>query len=192
MLLVSCSFVALVAPPASADCTGPTLKIDDRDVRRGEVIRVVGDGWGDNCHDTGLPSDAHGFLGNPLTDIEIAFVQDGEEIVTARGSADDDYHFEAWITVPSDLRPGIARLDGRSGINGSFARPTVTISTAKPVGPEHSTVQTFGGPRESIHDPEPATTEDSDARGWLIGGAVAIVLAAAAVLILRRRSADSD
>lgn len=97
----------------------------------------------------------------------------------ARGSADDDYHLEA-------------RLDGRSGINGSFARPTVTISAAKPVSPEQSAVQTFGGPREPIHDPGVGTTEDSDARGWVIGGAAAIVLAAAAVLILRRRSAESD
>lgn len=197
VLLLGCSIVGVAAAPASASCIGPNISVSDGEVRRGEKLRVVGEGWGDNCHDTGLPPDAHGYLGNPLDDIEISFVQDGKETVVARGSADDEYRFQALVTVPSKLRPGTARLVARSGGYGDSERPTVIVSKAKPVAAEGPAVLNFDEDRADelsgtvpIHD-EPIQADDSDTRGWLIGGAAALVLAAAAVLIVRRRRSYS-
>jgi hypothetical protein len=186
VLLLSCSVLALAAPPASASCIGPSISVSDGEVRRGETLRVGGEGWGDECYDTGVPRDAHGPLGNPLDDIEIAFVQDGKETVVARGSADDDYRLDALVTVPRTLRPGIARLVARSGDTGDYERPTVIISNAKPVAAEGPDVRAFGYKTVPLSDIERPQTEESAIRGWVVGGVAAIVLAAATVLIVRR------
>lgn len=195
LLLLTFTVTMIAPPPASASCIGPHIVISDGEVDRGTKLRVVGEGWGDDCHDTGIPPDAHGALGNPLDDIVVAFVQDGKEFVVARGSADDEYRFEGMVTVPRTLRPGTARLVARSGDTGDYERPTVIVSKAKPVAAAGPAVLNLDEDRLSgtvpIHD-EPIQAEDSDTRGWVVGGAAAIVLVAAAVLILRRRSADSD
>lgn len=197
LLLITLTVVMIAPPPASALCYGPHIVISDGDVDRGGKLRVVGEGWGDDCHDTGIPPGAHGALGNPLDNVVVAFVQDGKEIIVARGSADDDYRFEAVITVPSTLRPGIARLLARSGTRGDHERPTVIVSKAKPVAAQGPAVLNLDEDRDDglrgsgpIHD-EQVRAEDSDTRAWLVGGAAAIVLAAVTVLILRRRSAPS-
>lgn len=190
-LLLLTFTVAIIAPsPASASCYGPRIVVSDGEVDRGTKLRIVGEGWGDDCHDTGIPSDAHGALGNPLDSIEVAFVQDGKETVVARGSA-DDYGFDALVTVPSTLRPGIARLVARSGEYGDYERPTVIVSKAKPVAAAGPVVLNLDEDRddlsgtESIHD-EPIQAEGSNTRAWLAGGAAVLALAAGAVLILRR------
>ncbi|WP_161962470.1 hypothetical protein [Nocardioides speluncae] len=181
VLLMGCSVVALAAPPAIASCIGPSIAVSDGDVRRGEILRVVGEGWGDNCHDTGVPPDAHGALGDPLDDIEVAFVQDGKETIVARGSADDDYRFEALVTVPASLRPGIARLLARSGDHGDYERPTVIVTKAKPIAPQGPAVRNLDEDRDD--EPSAAAPDGSDdsdgsaARGWLIGGVLAVLTA---------------
>ncbi|WP_161962471.1 hypothetical protein [Nocardioides speluncae] len=141
----------------------------------------------------GVPEDAHGSLGDPLTGIEIVFVQGGKEVVVARGSADGDYRFEALVTIPSSLQPGIARLDDRSGEHGSFARPTVSISTAQPIAAEGPEVRSFGQQTTSASrgtEPAKADADDADssgASGRLIGGVLAGLVAAVAFLFLFRR-----
>lgn len=185
LLLLTLTAVMVAPSPASADCIGPGISIGDGDVRRGEFLRIVGEGWGDNCYDTGAPPDGQGTLGKPLRDIEIAFVQNGKETVVARGSADGEYRFEALVAVPSTLRPGPARLVARSGDLRSQESPTVIVSRAKP-GPEKRGVQVFGGPRVSINENEPGKTNDSNTGGWLLGGALVITLAAAVGLVIFR------
>lgn len=186
VLLLTLTAAMIAPPPASAKCIGPGISVSDGEVRRGETLRIAGEGWGDDCHDTGVPPDAHGILGDPLHDIEIAFVQNGKETVVARGSADDEYRFKALVAVPSTLRPGPVRLVARSGDVSAFERPTVTVSKTTPVRPERGGVQVFGGPRVSFAENEPGQSDDSMVGSWLLGGALGITLAAAVVLVNRR------
>lgn len=51
------------APPASADCSGPSMSFSPQDVDRGGEVTVTGEAWGDNCYDTGPPPNGEGALG---------------------------------------------------------------------------------------------------------------------------------
>src|SRR3546814_12335778 len=97
--------VAFWAPasPASAACAGASLTYDTT-VERGSTLTITGIGFGDACHDTGIPPDAHGALGDPLTGITISIVQNGVERVVAEGNADDDYELVVDVTVRSEER----------------------------------------------------------------------------------------
>src|SRR3546814_13776503 len=97
------------ASPASAACAGASLTYDTT-VERGSTLTITGIGFGDACHDTGIPPDAHGALGDPLTGITISIVQNGVERVVAEGNADDDYELVVDVTVPTDLEPGEATV----------------------------------------------------------------------------------
>lgn len=122
LALAATAFAALaaVAPlPAGASCIGPSIQsagLGDGDTMdRGRSLVITGRGWGDNCYDTGIPPGAHGTLGNPDRDIEVAFVQGSRRITVATGNADGDYEFRVRITVPDALEPGPASLVARSG-----------------------------------------------------------------------------
>ena len=170
--------VALAAP-ASADCSGPAISYDRGTIDRGGSVTVNGTGWGDGCYDTGPPPDGEGVLGNPLTDVEISFVQGGARIVVATGAADSDYEFEIDVAVPVALEPGPVQLVAESGQRAAFVDPTaepLVVSSKSPVASESSVV-TFR--------PDPEAGDDGTDPRWLALPAIAVI--ALGALVLRRR-----
>lgn len=120
-------------PPAAAACVGPRIAVSPRSAAPGAAVTVHGEGFGDNCYDTGSPPPGQGVLGNPLADIEITFVQDSTTVL-ATVDADAEYEFTVEVTVPADAAPGPATFttdpesfevdDGGFTIIGSSAAPT--------------------------------------------------------------------
>src|SRR3546814_15178040 len=76
--------VAFWAPasPASAACAGASLTYDTT-VERGSTLTITGIVFGDACHDTGIPHDAHGALGATLTATTTTIVHTGRTSVGA-------------------------------------------------------------------------------------------------------------
>ena len=91
---------------AGAACLGPSIEYESGPVRRGGTVTVTGSGFGDNCYDTGPPPAGEGYLGKPLTEIEVVLVQSDRQTVVARGAADDGYAFEIDVVVPGRVVPG--------------------------------------------------------------------------------------
>lgn len=208
-LVVALAVAAGPAPPVGASCIGPliTLRLPAAAVDRGDAIEVVGEGWGDACHDTGVPPDAEGVLGHPRTGIDLVFVQGGRRILAAHGDADRDYGFRVRVHIPAGLAPGsatiVARLDGRDVQPmraGEVQRFTVSAAPASAASPDEPA--TFGGTQTTVGDPtrsdgdarpEPSSDAGAD-RPWAVIalGAIGMVgLTAAAVRFLARRRATS-
>jgi hypothetical protein len=101
------------APAAAADCSSPFLHYPAGEVDRGDVVTVVGESFGDDCHDTGPPPPGEGPLGRPLAGVEVVVTQDGVDTVLATPQVDERYAFAAEVTIPATLVPGDARLHAR-------------------------------------------------------------------------------
>ena len=133
------------APPASADCPGPSMSFSPQDVDRGGEVTVTGEAWGDNCYDTGPPPNGEGVLGRPATDIEIVLTQGDTEWVLGTVDADNQYGFEKQMVVPADASPGEAQLNARH--TGAapyipYVEPTLRISDAGNLsGPSQIAIQ---------------------------------------------------
>ncbi len=95
-------------PSASASCGGPQITVTPNSAAAGSTVTVHGQAFGDNCYDTGPPPAGQGVLGNPLTDVEIGFVQHDITTVLATVDANDEYEFTVEVTVPTDAEPGQA------------------------------------------------------------------------------------
>lgn len=196
MRLLVLSIVALVvgvvsAPPASADCSAPSMTFSPHDVVRGGEVIATGKAWGDNCYDTGPPPDGEGVLGRPVTDIDIVVVQGEEEWIVATIDADDDYRFTTPVNVPQDATPGDAQMIARKAGTLPYVSnpdPDLRISNAPAVTPPptDNTLST------NAPDPEAATAENESGSQavWLtVVAAVVVALAAGTwVVTVRRRS----
>ena len=172
---------------------------------------MTGSGFGDNCYDTGPPPAGEGYLGKPLTEIEVVFVQGDRQTVVARGAADDGYAFEIDVVVPAASVPGEARLlalDLATGLSapGDPGRPMV-VTPELPLAADQPAAVFEGSDQHpssttttEIDDREaeattpppprrPSRGDDSNGDLVVIGLAVlaAIGLVAAAVLARRRR-----
>lgn len=178
------------APPASADCAGPSMTFAPHDVVRGGEVTATGERWGDNCYDTGPPPDGEGVLGRPLNDIEIVVIQGEREWVVATVDADDDYRFTTQVDVPQDAAPGDAEMIARKAGTLPYVSnsdPALRISDAPAV---ESPPTTDTPSSSTAQEPEAATAEnESDSKVlWLaIAAAVVGALAAGTVLIVARR-----
>lgn len=197
MRLLAFSIVALFvvgvvsAPPASADCNGPSMTFSPHEVVRGGEVIATGEAWGDNCYDTGPPPDGEGVLGRPMTDIEIVVVQGEREWVVATVDANDDYRFTTPVNVPQDATPGDAQMIARKSGTLPYVSnpdPALRISNAPALTPP---------PRDTTSsttalEPDAATAENESGSQavWLtIVAAVAVALAAGTwVAAVRRRS----
>lgn len=181
------------APPASADCSGPSMTFIPRDADRGGKVTVTGKGWGDNCYDTGPPPDGEGVLGEPLTDIEIIVVQGAREWPVASVDADDDYGFVSQVVVPQDVAPGdallLARKPGTLPIV-SNPDPTLRISAAPAVTspPATDSASNPSAPESDTTTPksEQRSQESEPVTLWLPAAAVAAALAAGVWLVIGR------
>lgn len=204
----------VTAGPALADCIGPTIDYEPGEVTRGERITVTGEGFGDNCYDTGPPPEGQGVLGNPLTDIEVLFLQGTTEIVVARGAANADYEFDVTVTVPVELEAGEVTIEaghelGESAFTHEEGRLTVVDEPAstpasgavEPVifgpeenpqspgpSPEAATEAAPGVPAETPAEPGSGDTDGSESRtGLLRGGAVILALLIVALVVVLPR-----
>ena len=199
LLALGGTWAVTAAPPAAADCSGPTVESAPAEVGRGGELTVVGSSFGDNCYDTGPPPDGEGFLGVPQSDVQVLVIQGGEEILVAKGDADEGYGFEVTVVVPAALEPGPAQLVARLASGADvlpFTDDGLTISDAAPVEGAEESVATFGGA-----DPEELTdvTEadaGSDSSLPLIGLVLLVAALAACVLyplrVARRRAAEAE
>jgi hypothetical protein len=122
---ISTAAVANAADPATADCSGPTVRSAPLEVAAGDEVTITGEAMGDNCYDTGPPPAGQGALGKPLRDLEVVVQQGDAEHVLARGGADEDYAFEVTVTVPADLEPGeaVVLVRHRDGDQVSAGQP---------------------------------------------------------------------
>ncbi|MEP1123065.1 MAG: hypothetical protein ABJH68_04145 [Ilumatobacter sp.] len=136
--------------PAAADCSGPTIEIEQREVVSGAQLVVTGYAWGDNCYDTGAPPDGEGVLGVPIGGIDVYVVQGTEEFLVATGAADDEYSFDVTIVIPAELTAGTAVVQARWAANriAYSENPQIVVTDASPLVADEPTVATF----------EPATT----------------------------------
>ena len=181
------------APPASADCGGPSMTFSPHDVVRGGEGTATGDRWGDNGYDTVPPPDGEGVLGRAVTDIEIVVVQGEKEWVVATVDADDDYRFTTQVNVPAHATPGDAQMIARKAGTLPYVSnpdPALRISNAPAVTSPPTTDTTSS---TTALEPDAATAEDesgSQALLWLAIAAAAIVALAAGTLVVavRRRS----
>lgn len=203
--------VGSMAPQAAAaSCSGPRISNQTTEVAPGGRVTVVGHAFGDNCYDTGPPPEGEGVLGKPLDDIEIVFEQEGDEVVVARGAADESYGFTVEVTIPIGATPGPATL-GTRGTSGDLqtyppeSTLTVTSETADPVGA--GGVVTFGGSASGAGAAPPgaiapeagepdtpgasATSDASDATGRNVaigvGALAGLTAVVVAVLMTQRR-----
>ncbi|MFN3255413.1 MAG: hypothetical protein ACE37B_06935 [Ilumatobacter sp.] len=140
--------------PAAADCSGPTIEIEQREVVRGAQLVVTGYAWGDNCYDTGAPPDGEGVLGVPIGGIDVYVVQGTEEFLVATGAADDEYSFDVTIVIPAELTAGTAIVQARWAANriAYSENPQIVVTDASPLVSDEPTVATF----------ESATTTTAD------------------------------
>lgn len=165
VLSLAVGAVGASATPVAADCSGPTVEFEPAEVGRGGELTVVGTAFGDNCYDTGPPPDGEGFLGVPQSDIEVRILQGPEEILVAKGDADDDYRFEVTVVVPSALDPGAARLVVRLA-NGGEAflvdNGPFVITDAEPVAGADETVVAFGQDDDAEEEPAESGAETAE------------------------------
>ena len=181
------------APPASADCSGPSMSFSPQDVDRGGEVTVTGEAWGDNCYDTGPPPNGEGALGRPTTDIEIILTQDDTEWVLGTVDADKQYGFEVQMVVPADASPGDAQLHARktgTAPNIPYVEPRLRISDAPAITPPSTTAPKPAPPppeSTTVGQDQPNPEASRTVAPWLIAVAAALVVVAA-VVVLQRKS----
>ncbi len=199
VLLIVLTVVVGGASWVGANCIGPTIEYEAREVVPGEAVEVVGTGWGDNCYDTGPPPAGEGLLGRPLRDIEVVVAQGDVDEVVAVGSADEDYGFSVEIPMPAWLEPGEARVSARWAQGPAFDeidRPFVVLGGAPLDAP--ATPVAFGpdelAPVPPADAADEAPRESSEASGGFRPSAAAVVavtmacVAAGVVVLLRPRT----
>ncbi|QGG95767.1 hypothetical protein [Actinomarinicola tropica] len=167
LALLALSASLLVADPAAADCSGPTIEYDAGEVQPGGTVTVRGSAWGDECYDTGPPPDGEGVLGRPIEDIAIVVEQGPVAALVAIGSADDDYEFEVEVTMPPSILPGEARVRAfwARGIVFDATDATVVVTGEAPPDLVELSPVRFGPTEEAEADTMLAPDEDSAVDG---------------------------
>jgi hypothetical protein len=99
--------VALVPAPAVADCAAPSITVDAVTVAPGDDIHFTGDWFADGCNDNGSQC---GIIPRgptpPMTDVQLELRRGMADVDAVVVHADDEYGFEADLTVPKDAKPG--------------------------------------------------------------------------------------
>jgi len=192
IVVLAASVFVVPSGSAGASCIGPTLDPVDP-VARGGTLTVSAIGFGTNCYDTGPPPAGQGALGRPVTGIELAVVQHGNEVVVARGAANEKYEFEVDVTVPAELGPGPAQLIARWKGAGSgrvvlpievTADPATSSSvpvTVASFGPDEAAAPTLGS-RSPSQD-----TDAEDGPNLVVRGVPLVLLAGLVVAFVLRR-----
>lgn len=130
--------------PAAADCEGPTIEIERREVVRGGQLLVTGYAWGDNCYDTGSSPDGEGVLGLPIGEINVYVIQGTNEFLVASGSADSDYSFDITVVIPPELTPGTAIVQARWADRIAYSEePQIVVTDAAPLVSSEPSVAAF-------------------------------------------------
>jgi hypothetical protein len=198
-LALVCGVLLVGAWPATAACLGPSIEHRGGPVRRGEIVRVTGSGFGDACYDVRPPPPGEGYLGKPLDSLEIVVLQGDRQTVVARGVADAGYSFEVDVVVPLGVLPEEARvlaLDARTGLTASGGpdRPLV-VSPGLPLAGDQSTALFEGSDQrpatEARDEPErlgaarqpPRRDLDGDDTGGPSSARTVVVVGAVAALV---------
>lgn len=190
MLIVGILLAGLFsAPPASANCVGPSMSFSPQAVDRGAEVTATGQGWGDNCYDTGPPPEGEGVLGRPVSDIEIVLTKGEREWVLATVDADAEYGFQERVVIPPAATPGEALLNARKPgfiTDPPNAEQELRIS-ATPAIQSPKTTESPRNPAATIQSELPAEAGGSVAP-WLTAATVAALLVVAVVTVARRKS----
>ena len=148
----------VLGSPALADCISPNIRFEPVVVSRGQAVRIVGQAFGDECFDAGVPDGATGELGEPQQDIRILIVQGGEEHPVGEVDADDDYEFSIEIVIPDSLESGNARVLARlvDGVeigaydSGGMPVPALKIIDADPSATPTTNVAQDSSPATNV------------------------------------------
>lgn len=187
LLLIPVALVIGFAGVASADCMGPTINYSGGEVAHGDIVKVTGSGFGDNCYDTGPPPPGIGALGIPLEGVEVYIEQAGARHLVAVGDTSLDYSWSVDVRVPLVLDVGEARITAVTGRLTAFDESNSPLEvTSQVVEGAAVTVVDFGENAESPKaDPEPTTTDWTPLLALIAGLAVVAVVG---VTTQRRRS----
>jgi hypothetical protein len=189
------------AGPAAASCVGPMLESNSGPAGPGAVVMVRGRYFGDQCYDTGIPSGAHGGLGDPILTITLYVVQDGVDHVVARGSADDGYAFQVDIELPATLHAGPAQLVASTpNPRTTRLRPVELViadeeprATSGVIATLRPVTLAVPEPRPSVGAPTrtPDTPSHHDAAHLVRYSAVAVAALLGLAWMIRRRIRDA-
>ena len=133
--------VALGAPDAGADCSGPSIRVNPTGGPGGSTATVTGQAFGNNCYDTGPPPPGEGVLGVPQSGVVITFTDAaGTTTELATVDAGPQYNFVTEITVPAGAAPGAGRVDAVSpaGNPSAFGVPFDVTSAVIPAAPPYT------------------------------------------------------
>jgi hypothetical protein len=124
LVVVIGSFVVFTVAPARGSCAAPSISVRPSTAAPGDVVDVVGVGWGTDCNDTGgSPSCGRELpLGKPARDIGIWLSGPSEPQPALLGTidADRDYGFDFRALLFTTLSPGTYTLEA---IGGAFRAP---------------------------------------------------------------------
>lgn len=97
--------IAIVQPPALADCAAPYLTVDDSELQLGDRLIVHGEHFAAECNDTGI-----GCTGPrrspPSRGIDLELRHEGQIVASTVVDADEDFEFTIEFTVPDDPPAG--------------------------------------------------------------------------------------
>jgi hypothetical protein len=155
-------------------------------------VSVTGEGFGDECYDTGVPPGATGILGEPIQDVGLVLLQGDREFVVGDADADDQYAFTVTVVVPASLEPGTAQVVARL-VEGDVPAydhgpQTLTVTDAPPVG------ASTGEASPSAAAIEATSSSSSDRGIGKIGvlGTAGLALAVIYGIAVMRRRRDSN
>lgn len=172
--------VMLGPTPAGASCVGPRITVEPTAAAPGDAVEIHGQYFGTDCNDTGGSGPV---LGEPRTDIRLQVVQQDVATQITHVDANADYEFAVRVALPANLQPGPATIGWADP--ESFGAKTMIDVTAAPTPVAETSPPTVLTP--AVFD-DPSGSND---RPWLIWGsglAAVVVLAAAVIVMYRRRT----
>gem|GEM_PF-4563809 len=179
----------LTAGSALGSCAGPSFSYEPVQVDRGGTITVRGTAWGSNCYDTGRPPAGQGVLGAPAKGIEVLTIQGDDTFVVATVTAGNDYKFTVKAVVPTEIKPGAARVAARKDGVSYPLGPAGNVGALQIT--DRDPVQTVQrGDSDKTDDPQ----AERDQSSWLVVGlaiAAFVVIVAGTVWIVRRKRAPT-
>lgn len=112
VLLTAIVLIAALPSVGRADCAGPAIGVADETAAPGDSLRVLGDGFADDCADTGVGAFGCTFtpVARPERGIVLELADERGVVATATVDADDDFRFAVDVTLPDDLAPGTYSL----------------------------------------------------------------------------------
>jgi hypothetical protein len=173
--VAACAWTIVHATAAEASCVGPSVGVDRASVGRGEILEIRGQYFGTGCNDTGGEGPT---LGAPQSFISLRIRQGDVVVPVAVVNAARDYRFVVRVSMPAELASGPASVTASTRLGEAGAAIVITESAATGVA---FAPPTFVVGRDSAL-PRPDSS-DSGKKLWVVGGVLALLVAAAIVVV---------